>query len=96
VGSGAEAENVKLMKSSEEDGRFYRVKSSTRADVSIFGASLYVGVKGAERKRRQTTLASAAISPRCTVSPEDSSIGADALHPSCSKIITDPLQHVAV
>ena len=26
IGSGAEAENVELMKSGEEDGRFYRVK----------------------------------------------------------------------
>jgi hypothetical protein len=40
VGSGAEAENVKLMKSGEEDGRFYTSSKFDEGDVYIAGASL--------------------------------------------------------
>jgi hypothetical protein len=52
IGSGVEAENVKLIKSSEEDRRFYKVKNSIRADVFIFSVNLYAGVMGAEKKRQ--------------------------------------------
>jgi len=49
VGSGAEAENVKLMKSSEEDGRFYRVKVQ-QGQTSLFSAPVFTQLGGTRYK----------------------------------------------